>query len=142
MVVDDNEKPPEGGEVVSIEDARKKAEEKTTQEGEAQPQPGPGANFLEPVMQAIGRELAQLAGPDGKINLNLSHDELQRAKTAALIKGIGEGLGAALAQVFSKWADKIDIKVDMGTPPTNPEAPPSTTPPAAPGGDDDKNKPS
>lgn len=97
-----------GGEVISLDDARKKAGEA----GEGQPgQPQTvtvnGAEFLKPVMAAIARELANVADPDGTVRVGGS-DEASRAKTAAVVKGLGIGLGQALAEAFGKYAQKIE----------------------------------
>jgi hypothetical protein len=137
MSESDDKKAEGGAEVVPIEEARKRAEEKAAAEA-APPPSDPASNVLEPVMAAIARQLAQLADPEG--NINLSGDEAQKAKTAAVVKGLGEGLGVVLAQVFSKWADKIDIKLTPA-PPDEPAAPAATDekpteptpPPATPG---------
>ncbi len=97
-----------GGEVISLEDARKKAGE--AGEGQAgQPQTVTlnGAEFLKPVMAAIARELAGVADPDGSVRVGGS-DEASRAKTAAVVKGLGIGLGQALAEAFGKYAQKIE----------------------------------
>jgi len=109
----DPKKPNEGGgggEVISLDDARKKAGEA---EGEA-PAAGTqqtmtlnGAEFLKPVMAAIARELAGVADPDGSVRVGGS-DEASRAKTAAVVKGLGIGLGQALAEAFGKYAQKIE----------------------------------
>ena len=97
-----------GGEVISLDDARKKAGE--SGEGQAeQPQTVTlnGAEFLKPVMAAIARELASVADPDGTVRVGGS-DEASRAKTAAVVKGLGIGLGQALAEAFGKYAQKIE----------------------------------
>ena len=106
----DPKKPEDGGEVISLDDARKKAGEA---EGEA-PAAGTqqtmtlnGAEFLKPVMAAIARELAGVADPDGSVRVGGS-DEASRAKTAAVVKGLGIGLGQALAEAFGKYAQKIE----------------------------------
>lgn len=93
-----------GGDVINIEDARKKAE------GDAEKPPTVtvnGAEFLKPVMAAIARELANVTDPDGTVRIGGS-DEASRAKTAAVVKGLGMGLGQALAEAFGKWAEKIE----------------------------------
>src|SRR3954471_4323500 len=107
----DPKKPEDGGEVVSLDEARKKAAEI----GEAAGEPGTpqqtvtvnGAEFLKPVMAAIARELANVADPDGTIRVG-GTDEASRAKTAAVVKGLGIGLGQALAEAFGKYAQKIE----------------------------------
>jgi hypothetical protein len=97
-----------GGDVISLDEARAKA-----QEGEpgAAPPDGAtmtvnGAEFLKPVMAAIARELAGVTDSDGQIRIG-GADEASRAKTAAVVKGLGQGLGQALAEAFGKWAQKI-----------------------------------
>ena len=101
--MDDKEDPPEGGEVVSIEDARKRAEGKS--EGSAPAASEPVANALQPIMAAIARELAGLAGPDGVVRLDgMNQDEATKAKTQALLRGLGQGLGEVLSQALGKWA--------------------------------------
>jgi len=66
-------------------------------------------------MVAIARELAGMAGPDGTVKLDaLSADEQAKAKTQALLRGLGQGLGDVLAQALSKWADKVDLKFTVG----------------------------
>ena len=95
-----------GGDVISIEEARKKS-------GEGQPDGAQqtvtvnGAEFLKPVMAAIARELANVADPDGVVRVG-GTDEASRAKTAAVVKGLGIGLGQALAEAFGKYAQKIE----------------------------------
>ncbi|MCU1276483.1 MAG: hypothetical protein JWM53_29 [bacterium] len=95
-----------GGEVVSLDDARKKAAE---QQGGGEPQTVTvnGAEFLKPVMAAIAKELAGVADPDGVVRVG-GTDEASRAKTAAVVKGLGIGLGQALAEAFGKYAQKIE----------------------------------
>ena len=92
-----------------------------------------GAEFLKPVMAAIARELASVADPDGVVRVG-GTDEASRAKTAAVVKGLGIGLGQALADAFGKYAQKIET--GQATPPgaaTSTKAPPD---------DDDEKKPS
>jgi hypothetical protein len=126
--------PPEGGEVVSIEDARKRAESKS----EAAAPVEPVANALQPIMAAIARELAGLAGPDGVVKLDgMNQDEATKAKTQALLRGLGQGLGDVLAQALGKWADKVDLK--FTTAPTA-DAPKIESPPTAPPGAEDPSK--
>ena len=102
-----------GADVVSIEAARRKAEEAKADEGATAADAGSptvtvnGAEFLKPVMAAIARELANVADPDGTVRVG-GTDEASRAKTAAVVKGLGMGLGQALAQAFGKWAEKIE----------------------------------
>lgn len=98
-----------GGDVLSLDDARKKAAD---QEGDGEPGAPPkvtvnGAEFLKPVMAAIARELAGVADPDGVVRVG-GTDEASRAKTAAVVKGLGIGLGQALAEAFGKYAQKIE----------------------------------
>jgi len=132
----DPKKPEDGGEVVSLDEARKKAAE-SGQPGEpTEPQTVTvnGAEFLKPVMAAIARELANVADPDGTVRVG-GTDEASRAKTAAVVKGLGIGLGQALAEAFGKYAQKIE---------TGQAQPPVTgtveTKPAKP--EDDEKKPS
>jgi hypothetical protein len=90
----------------------------------------------------IARELAGLADADGKVKLEMSDDEAARAKTAALLKGLGEGLGVALGQLFQKWADKVQINTTPSDAPAEPSAESADAgepPPATPG--DDPTKP-
>ena len=120
---DDTDKK-EGAEVVSIEDARKKNEAATAEPAA----PNAVSNFMEPVMAAIAKQLAGMADPDGNVNLG-GADEVARAKTAALLKGLGEGLGQALAQAFGKWANKIEFKIDTNAAPADPAQPPTAPAP-------------
>jgi hypothetical protein len=144
----DPKKPEDGGgDVISLEDARKKAEEASEREevvfektfekkisidktielgGEG------GAEFLKPVMAAIARELAGVADPDGVVRVG-GTDEASRAKTAAVVKGLGIGLGQALAEAFGKYAQKIE---------TGQAAPPVTGTIETKSDDDDGNDPS
>lgn len=101
-----------GGEVISIDDARKKAEAAPEAAVGGAPAGGgsvtvDGAEFLKPVMAAIARELANVADPDGVVRVG-GTDEASRAKTAAVVKGLGIGLGQALAEAFGKYAQKIE----------------------------------
>src|SRR5258706_14887138 len=73
----------DGGEVVSLDDARKRAEEKQTGAGDQKPNP-----VMQGILASVVQELAKLAGPDGKVELGGGDDE-SRAKTAALLRGIG-----------------------------------------------------
>jgi hypothetical protein len=153
-MANDDEKPPEpvGGEVVSIEDARNKKAEEKAAGGEATPAPPAGpdvlGNALQPIMAAIARELAGLAGPDGNIKINsLSDDEQAKAKTQALLRGLGQGLGDVLAQALGKWADKVDLKFSVADSNPKGDAPkiehtPIRSTPAdePPPGDDDPSK--
>jgi hypothetical protein len=133
-----------GGEIVSIEDARKKAEEKNEAKADPnQPPADPLGGALQPIMAAIARELAGLAGPDGKVDVNsLSADEASKAKTQALLRGLGQGLGEVLAQAMGKWADKVNF--NFSTAPTDGEkiqsTPVRSTPPEPPPGADDPTK--
>jgi len=134
-----------GGEVISIDDARQAArgddarKKAGAAEGDDAPAGGAqqtmtlnGAEFLKPVMAAIARELATVADPDGTVRVGGS-DEASRAKTAAVVKGLGIGLGQALAEAFGKYAQKIET--GQVTPPV------TATVETKPDGDDDK-KPS
>lgn len=133
----------EGGEVISLEEVRRRLDEQMQKhaadnpdakptDGEAAPGATPANNFLAPVMAAIAQQLQGLAGPDGVVRIQGGTDEASRQKTAAVLKGLGVGLGAALAEAFGKWADKIQIKVEAA--PTTPDAP-------APAPNDDPEKP-
>ena len=122
---------PKDGDVISLDDARKKAGESDTQEPQ-QTVTLDGAEFLKPVMAAIARELASVADPDGVVRVGGS-DEASRAKTAAVVKGLGIGLGQALAEAFGKYAQKIET--GQATPPVT--ATLTKEPP-----DDDDKKPS
>ncbi len=82
-------------------------------------------------MAAIARELANVADPDGVVRVG-GTDEASRAKTAAVVKGLGIGLGQALAEAFGKYAQKIET--GQAEPPVSGTI--STNP------DDDDNKPS
>src|SRR5439155_16292433 len=153
--MDPKEPKGEGGDVVSLDEARKKAEEA---KGEGSDEDEvvfehridktfektinlEGGEFLKPVMAAIARELASVADPDGAVRIG-GTDEASRAKTAAVVKGLGLGLGQALAEAFGKWAQKIetgqatagavtaDLTVDHANgaeaaPPEDPEKKPS-----------------
>jgi hypothetical protein len=66
-----------------------------------------GGEFLKPVMAAIARELASVADADGVVRVG-GDDEASRVKTAAVVKGLGIGLGQALAEAFGKYAQKIE----------------------------------
>jgi hypothetical protein len=100
-----------GGEVVSLDDARRKAAEPPAQHAADAPPPlavdGDASAFLRPVLAAIARELANVSDPDGAERAGGS-DEASRAKTAAVVKGLGLGLGQALADAFGKWAQRIE----------------------------------
>lgn len=123
----------EGGEVISLDEVRRRLDEqmqKHAADTSTQSSAGAGAasgdaaaapanNFLAPVMAAIAQQLQGLAGPDGVVRLQGGTDQASREKTAAVLKGLGVGLGAALAEAFGKWADKIQIKVET-TPPSSP----------------------
>lgn len=123
-----------GADVVSIEAARLKAQAKdATADDDAPAAPvNVDANeFLKPVMAAIARELAGVADPDGTVRVG-GNDEASRAKTAAVVKGLGVGLGQALADAFGKWAQKIEV--GASPPPVTFDA---KVDPAPPHGDDD-----
>lgn len=122
-----------GGDVVSIEDARKKAEGEPANDEPPASVTVNGAEFLKPVMAAIARELANVSDPDGTVRIG-GTDEASRAKTAAVVKGLGMGLGQALAEAFGKWAEKIETGQVQG-----PAGTITTTPPAS---DDPSKKPS
>lgn len=123
-----------GGEVISLDDARKKSSESGDdgQPGQPQTMTLNGAEFLKPVMAAIARELAGVADPDGSVRVGGS-DEASRAKTAAVVKGLGIGLGQALAEAFGKYAQKIE---------TGQVTPPVKAVVDEHAGDDDDKKPS
>lgn len=112
------------GEVVAIEDARKRAEEKAAGQAPlaADEPPSPGAA----IMATIAKELAGLAGPDGVVRLG-GQDAASRERTAAVLKGIGQGIGAAIADAFQKWAEKVVTPPPPGTP-TEPADPSDTLP--------------
>jgi hypothetical protein len=82
------------------------------------------------VMAAIARELASVADPDGVVRVG-GTDEASRAKTAAVVKGLGIGLGQALAEAFGKYAQKIET--GQATPPVTG----TITTETKPDGDDD-----
>jgi hypothetical protein len=117
--MDPKEPKDDGGDVVSLDEARKKAEAKADGAGEdvvfehrldktfEKKINIDGGEFLKPVMAAIARELAGVTDPDGTIRVG-GTDEASRAKTAAVVKGLGVGLGQALAEAFGKWAQKIE----------------------------------
>jgi hypothetical protein len=115
---------------VSIEEARRRAAATAEPEPEAAadspPQlPASAAAFLKPVMEAIARELAGVADPGGAARPGGS-DDASRAKTAAVVKGLGVGLGQALAEAFGKWAQRIET----GEAPLPSDAPPPSDGPA------------
>jgi hypothetical protein len=117
----DDKKDDEGAPIVSLDDARK--------EKAAAGQPTPikldgvdAQAFLQPVMAAIAKELAGLAGPDGVVRLG-GDDEASKAKTQAVVRGLGIGLGAAIAEAFGKLAAKVEIKTEQA-PPKDPEGDP------------------
>ena len=97
-MTDDDEK--KEGEVISLDEARKKAEGQKPDEPAAQPNP------FEPVVTAIAVELAKLADKDGVVRVG-GEDDAARARTAAVVRGLGVGIGNALAEAFAKWAEKI-----------------------------------
>jgi hypothetical protein len=126
---ENDEKPPEGGEIVSLDEVRQaKAEEKQ----DAPKPPDPLGNALQPIMAAIARELAGLAGADGTVKLDqMSQDEQAKIKTQALLRGLGQGLGDVLAQALGKWADKVNLNFTMAPEDKGPkiETTPVRTPP-------------
>jgi hypothetical protein len=133
---DPKDDPPraEGGEVVPIEEARKRVEDKPQTEAPAVVE---GPAFLKPMMDALARELAGLAAPDGTVRLG--EGESGSAKAAAVVRALGVGLGAALAEAIGKFADKIEIKVSASPAPAPPaEGAKAEPPPAAPGAPSDK----
>src|SRR5436190_24319392 len=65
------------------------------------------------LVATIAKELAGLAGPDGVVRLG-GQDPASRERTAAALRNIGAGLGAAIADAFSTWADKV--KAETATP--------------------------
>jgi hypothetical protein len=119
--------------VVSIEDARRRAAaaDSGAPTDAPPPQLPPGAvTFLRPVMEAIARELAGVPDPEGTARAGGS-DEASRAKTAAVLKGLGLGLGQALAEAFGKWAQRIEsgeAPLPGAAPATGDEPPPEKTP--------------
>jgi hypothetical protein len=141
---DKKDDPQPEAEVVSIEDARKRAEGKQTEEA-APAAADPAANPLQPIMAAIARELAGLAGPDGQIKIDgNSPDAESQAKTQALLRGIGQGLGEVLAQALSKWAGgKVNLNFVTAPGEEKPQAIPATpirAPEPPPGADDPTKK--
>jgi hypothetical protein len=120
-----------GGDVISLDDARKKAGESDAP-AQQQTVTLEGGEFLKPVMAAIARELASVADPDGVVRVG-GTDEASRAKTAAVVKGLGIGLGQALAEAFGKYAQKIET--GQATPPVTATLEKAPT-------DDDDDKPS
>jgi hypothetical protein len=116
--------------VVSLDEARRKA---AAERGEPEAASAPpvvdvnAAEFLKPVMAAIARELSNVADPDGLARAGGS-DEASRAKTAAVIKGLGAGLGQALAEAFGKWAQRIESGQAGPPPAPGPDGPPDRTP--------------
>lgn len=138
-------KEPEG-DVLSLDDARKKADEKAEREEVVFEKTFEkhinvdktinlnGGEFLKPVMAAIARELASVADPDGVVRVG-GNDEASRAKTAAVVKGLGIGLGQALAEAFGKYAQKIES--GQAVPPVSGSIATRTAPPD----DDDDSDP-
>jgi hypothetical protein len=124
MPTDDDKKDDEGAPIVSLDDARK---EKAAAAQPIKLEGVDAASFLQPVMAAIAKELAGLAGPDGVVRLG-GDDEASKAKTQAVVRGLGIGLGAAIAEAFGKLATKVEIKTDDKTPPGPPSDPDPNTP--------------
>lgn len=130
----------EGGEVVSLEEARRRAEERAKAEatGAAPPQPVDASGLLQPIVAAIAMELSKVADADGTVRLG-GEDEAAKQKTAAVLRGLGAGLGAMLGDAFSKWAEKMvtqgQVKVE-----TNPAPAPATTAPTTAPTDDPEKK--
>jgi hypothetical protein len=146
---ENEEKPPEGGEIVSLDEARQKAEARSAEtadakpaEGEAKPADQVVNNALQPIMAAIARELAGLAGPDGTVKLDaMSQDQQTKLKTEALLRGLGQGLGDVLAQALGKWADKVNLNFTVAPPGEEKvESTPVRTPDPAPGAPEDPTK--
>jgi hypothetical protein len=103
-----NEPKEPGGEVVSLDEARRKVGERAAGDADAPPTVNVNASeFFRPVMAAIARELESVADPDGEQRAGGSA-EAERAKTAAVVKGLGLGLGQALAEAFGRWAQRIE----------------------------------
>jgi hypothetical protein len=132
----DDKKPEAGGEVVSLDEARKQKEKAAPE----QPSLDLSA-FWQPVMAAIARELGGTNTPAEAS----AAEEVARAKTAALLKGFGDGLGQALSQAFGKWAKDIQLKINIEPPKPTPVRKPlvdlGPEPPAVPGADPDKPEP-
>jgi hypothetical protein len=133
-----------GDNVVSLDDARRKASA-ASERGDAEAPPPTvdvnAAEFLKPVMAAIARELSNVADPDGLARAGGS-DEASRAKTAAVIKGLGAGLGQALAEAFGKWAQRIESGHGMaGAPPAAGAPPDAGAGPSSDGDPDDPDSP-
>ncbi len=103
--MDPKEPSKDEAEVISLDDARRRAAGTAATEPTADVVDG--GDFLQPVMAAIARELAAVADPDGVVRVGGS-DEASRAKTAAVVKGLGLGLGQALADAFGKYAQRIE----------------------------------
>jgi len=142
---ENDEKPPEGGEIVSLDEVRQKAAAADAKSGEEAKPAEPLANALQPIMAAIARELAGLAGPDRSVKLDaLSTDEQNKAKTQALLRGLGQGLGDVLAQALGKWADKVNLNFTVAPPEDGggPEikSTPVRSPDPAPGAPEDPTK--
>jgi hypothetical protein len=138
----------EGGEVVSLEEARRRAEERAKDAGGAPggttpPQAVDASGLLQPIVAAIAMELSKVADADGTVRLG-GEDEVAKQKTAAVLRGIGQGLGAVLGEAFSKWAEKMvtsgTVKIDGTNVPPAPTPPtPPTTPPTTPEDPEKKN---
>lgn len=131
-----------GGEVISLEEVRRRLDEQMQKQAADNPPPAPTpaqSNFLAPVMAALAQQLQGLAGPDGVVRLEGGSDQASREKTAAVLKGLGVGLGAALAEAFGKWADKIQIKVETKAPTDEPPKTPPAGEPSKPGSGDPQN---
>lgn len=112
------------GEVISLDEARKKAEGGKADGAKADEPAQP--NPFEPVVTAIAVELAKLADKDGVVRVG-GEDEAARARTAAVVRGLGVGIGNALAEAFAKWAEKIQQPpADDSPPPTNTDEKPKS----------------
>jgi hypothetical protein len=122
------------GELVAIEDARKRAEEKAAAAAPSSPAADEPPSAGAAIVATIAKELAGLAGPDGVVRLG-GQDAASRERTAAVLKGIGQGIGNAIADAFSKWAEKVLTPPPPGAP-TEPANPSDTLPdpPPAPNG--------
>jgi hypothetical protein len=122
----------EGGEVISLEEARRRAQGQADAKSETSATvPIDASNFLQPIVSAIAVELSKVADADGNVKLG-GEDEASKQKTAAVLRGIGAGLGAVLGDAFAKWAEKMvqsgNVKIESTTPsPTTTPSPPSTT---------------
>ena len=143
----------EGADVTSIEEARRRRQQEQEQaeagEGGEKEEGGdaPGrvqiglGELLAPVVASIAQEVARYADDKGVVQMTDDEEE-NRKKTAAILKGLGQGLGVAIAQAFAKWATKVETGQaprddeegeprEAGDTAATSEAPPASDPPAA-----------